>query len=113
MTPTQGRPSKRKPAKRRPKVDVPDRVGPDPCTPFGPDDVNLDDPVERVAVAMSLLSWHTPEDVENVLATREPMVRRSWAGPGNSDDQIAYGLAERSVYRRRAAVLLRVYGARR
>ena len=89
----------------------PGPVGPDPCDPYRPEDVDLHDPVERVAIVLALLSWHTPEDAAGVLDKDEDMARRSWAGPENGE-AIAHNRANRSLYRRRAAAVLRVYGGR-
>lgn len=90
-------------------VNVPDSIGPDPCTPFRPEDVDLDDPIERAAIAMSLLTWNTPENVPGLFATSESMIRASWAGP-ETVDSVRWGSSERSWYRRRVVAVLRAYG---
>lgn len=81
---------------------------------FTPDGVDLTDPRERAAIALSLLSWHVPEDVPGLFAKDEAMVRESWAGAGDPDNP-AHGAAvqhsktNRHLYRRRAAAILAAY----
>lgn len=70
----------------------------DPCAPYGPGDVDLDDPVERAAVALHFTCAFTPEDVDGMVARRDPVLLTGWTGPGVEP-------ADRQLARKRADVV--------
>jgi hypothetical protein len=86
----------------------------DPVDPFTADVVPLDEPVERAAIMLELLTWHTPEAAGPMLGRDEQLVRRRWAA---LDDRGTAGPARvykgtRGLFRRRAAVIIDAYQGR-
>lgn len=81
---------------------------------FTAEAVDLTDPRERAAIALSLLGWHVPEDVPSLFAKDEAMVRESWAGGFDPDAEshraaVAQSRTNRHLYRRRAAAVIAAY----
>lgn len=70
------------------------------------------EPDELAAMALHALGYHTPGDVENMIARRDPELLDQWIGSPaageNARETFARTYSDRHLYRRRVALLRQV-----